>query len=122
MSISFETKQCPLCTKVLRYKPASGVHVYMCPTNVELPGNDKNGQYVRSHYEVEIDNKMDVQHMYIGEYSIDNFANANKSRLYRWSQNNHGEWRWKFVVEVARIRADLEEKLSERIITFLAFL
>jgi len=116
----FETQECPLCKKVLRYKPASKVHVYRCPTEIKL-----DGDYHRSHYEVEMDNQMDIQHMYVGNYSIDNFgASSTKSRIYKWgeSDKNPGQWRWKFVVEVARIRPDIEEKLTERLRTFMAFL
>jgi len=118
---SFETRQCPLCDKVLQLKVAGKVQVYKCPEEIAFTqeGNDTEA---RSHYEVELDGQMDVQHMYAGNYAIDNFANGNKSRIYFWSQNDQGYYRWKFVTEVPRINPGPAEKLEGRIKTLMAFL
>lgn len=117
---SFELRQCPLCGKMLQLKVASKVHVYKCPVTIELPQEDK--AETRSHYEVEVDGKMDVQHMYVGNYSIDNFGNGSRSRIYHWSANEKGIYRWKFVTEVPRIQPTEYDKLEEKIKTLMAFL
>lgn len=117
---SFEIRECPLCNKMLQLKVANKVHIYKCPTTIELSQEDK--PEIRSHYEVEVDGKMDVQHMYVGVYSIDNFTNGSRSRIYHWSANDKGIFRWKFVTEVPRIRPAAQNKLEEKIKALLVFL
>lgn len=48
----FQTNECPLCGKVLNFKKIAGVATYSCP------GDPK------PHYEVELDEKEAIQHMY----------------------------------------------------------
>jgi hypothetical protein len=64
----------------------SGVATYWCPVETE------NG---KPHYEVESDGKQMIQHLYAFPYAVDNYANNNKSRVFKWNDG-----KWKFVKEV----------------------
>lgn len=100
----FQTHECPLCNKVLRLKSNSGVSTYFCPDECETDGNYK------SHYEVELDTKQSIQHLYAFPYAVDNFANSGKSRVYLWDGN-----RWQFFMEVAFITAQPQESLLKHL-------
>jgi hypothetical protein len=85
--MKFQTNECPLCGKVLHLKKVAGVSVYSCLAEA------------KSHYEVEMDSQAIIQHMYVFPYAIDNYDNANRSRVHRWKNN-----RWSFMKEVTRIQ------------------
>lgn len=84
--MKFQTNECPLCNKVLHLKKTSGVSVYTCTAEA------------KSHYEVEMDIKSAIQHMYAFPYAVDNFDNSGRSRVHRWKDN-----KWSFMREVALI-------------------
>jgi len=103
----FETNQCPLCGEVLKLRRVCGVNVFSCPT-VTLSNH--------THYEVEVDGQTSIQHMYVGSWSIDNFANSSRSRIYKQTPHPSGTGiRWKLMTEVSHIRPDLEASMSERL-------
>jgi len=118
--INFPTNSCPLCNRVLRLRRVSGVSVYDCP--VTFAFNGPNGLKEKSHYEVECDNDQCIQHVYVDEWCIDTFTKSTKSRLHKLVSQEDGPSRWKFVVEVPRINADLEDRLRERIQKLVTFL
>ncbi|CAM6006096.1 unnamed protein product [Sphagnum balticum] len=103
---------------MLKFRVVSKVNVYDCPTKSEF--SDRDGMTVsKSHYEVEFDDKMSVQHVMIMPYSIDTYGDQKaplKSRLYKLT-----EGKWRFVKEVPRIKEDTEENLLKRIANFLPF-
>ncbi len=92
--MKFQTNECPLCGKVLKLKKTSGVSCYSCPAEAN------------SHYEVEMDNKTIIQHMYAHPYAVDNYENASRSRIHQWKNN-----RWSFMHEVPRVTPRRSEEL-----------
>lgn len=108
----FETNVCPLCNKVLRFRRVAGVNVFDCATQIEWNGS--NGVMTKSHYEVEFDKATTIQHMYVGSWGIDNFADKFRSRIYKKVMVSQSET-WKFVAEVPQLRADTEYNLHNRI-------
>ena len=98
MNKKFPTQECPLCGKVLKLHIVAQVHVYSCPTQSDLVN--------KSHYEVEYDNQMAMQHMIVSSYSIDTEGNNTRSRIYKYSSN-----KWNFFLEVPRIKANTEKEL-----------
>ena len=104
--IKFETNVCPLCSKVMTLRKVAGVTVFQCSTGALTHS---------THYEVEVDTTKCIQHMYVGDWSIDNFSNATRSRLYRQSNNGSGSIKWRLMKEVPFLRPDLEERMLERI-------
>lgn len=97
----FQTNVCPLCDKVLQFRQIAKVNVYSCPNHLE-------GE--RSHYEVEYDKSATIQHIYVGNYSIDNFDTSYRSRLYKRMAN-----KWVLIGETNRISADTEDRMMERL-------
>lgn len=76
------------------------------------------------HYEVEMDERTAIQHMYVLPYAIDNFKDESKSRVYKIipvDDRNHFN-RWKFVMQTAHIRADTSSNLLDRIQRLMTFL
>lgn len=117
----FETSACPLCGQVLRMRCIAGVSVFDCPKTVQF--TTSNGEEIKSHYEVEFDNRDCIQHMYVGPWSIDNFANATRSRIYKLSSGDRDtRIRWRLVKEIPMVRADVEEALLDRINKLMTFL
>lgn len=104
--MKFETSQCPLCGKMMQLRKIAGVTVFNCQTPAA---------HHTSHYEVEFDNKTSIQHIYLGKWSIDNFAHNHRSRIYEQSMNEYGRFQWKLVKEVVRIQADAEEIMLEHV-------
>lgn len=97
----FETNCCPLCGKILTLRKIAGVAVFQCPTS---------SSHHTTHYEVEMDTSNCIQHLYLGDWSIDNFLNNTRSRVYYRESN-----RWHLFKEVNHIRADIEDRLAERL-------
>lgn len=97
----FQTNVCPLCDKVLRFRQISKVNVYSCPNHAEG---------AKSHYEVEYDKCATIQHIYVGNYGIDNFDNSYRSRVYK-----HNDGKWILIGETNRISADTEDRMMERL-------
>lgn len=120
----FQNNVCPLCGTVLQLRRVCGVSVFSCPgQQVEWCSN--NGNIIsRSHYEVEYDKTQSVQRMYILPYSVDNFQNSFKSRIYKLRSSGNAVTgdKWELVVETSRIHADTSEKLLERIQKLVTFL
>ena len=110
--MNFEVNICPICSKPLKLRSVAGVQVYECPTTIQMlvPTN------LSSHYTVEKDSKFEIQHMIVLPYSIDTYANATKSRLYKLH-----DARWRLLHEVSMIRPESEDKLLERIQKLLIF-
>lgn len=96
--MSFPIHQCPLCNAIMRLKVSFGVMTYYCP------------QEKKSHYEVESDSQMMVQHIYVFPYAVDNFNTSLSSRLYKWSNN-----RWQFIRESYRLVAAPSDLLLKQI-------
>lgn len=119
MKNPFPTQVCPLCEKVLRYKKLSGVQVWDCPSEVSPLGRPM------SHYQVEYDAQMCVQHVVVDAFSIDTYATESglpKSRIYKTTPaEGFGAPKWRLVKEVPKIDASTEENLRKRIHTFLPF-
>jgi hypothetical protein len=115
---NFPTQACPLCEKMLKFRVVSKVNVYDCPTQSEF--SDRDGKTIsKSHYEVEFDDKMSVQHVMVLPYSIDTYGDQKvpmKSRLYKLMDG-----KWRLIKEVPRIKEDTEENLLKRIANFLPF-
>lgn len=110
----FETSQCPLCGQILQLRRVSGVAIFSCPTVASTHS---------THYEVETDNRNCIQHIYIGEWSIDNFENASRSRIYKQTPSSDGiNKRWKLVKEVPLIKPDTEQNLLDRLERLMLFL
>jgi hypothetical protein len=108
--MKFPINKCPLCGKFITFKKVAGVEVYSCHSTMDdLPE--------QSHYVVEKDSKLEVQHMYVFPYSIDTFADTPKSRIYKFIDD-----RWRLVKETGVIREDTEDKLMERLKNLLMFL
>lgn len=118
----FETSMCPLCNKMLKLRQVSKVNVYDCPTQIEW--NSVSGPRSKSHYEVEIDHKTSIQHVYAMPFGIDNFGDSMASRIYKMvPASAPGEHdKWQFVTEVPQIRMDTTENLLARIQKLLTFL
>lgn len=115
MKNPFPVQVCPLCQEVLKFKKLSGVNVWDCPASVNVTGQPE------SHYKVEYDSKMCVQHVIIAPYGIDTYASdhaAVKSRIYKVDADSV---KWRFIKEVPKIDASNEEHLRNRIATFLPF-
>ena len=102
----FQTNVCPLCDKVLQFRQIAKVNVYSCP-------NHADG--ARSHYEVEYDKHATIQHIYVGDYGIDNFDTSYRSRVYKKHAAFNGEVKWILIGETNRISADTEDKLIMRL-------
>lgn len=68
-----------------------------------------------SHYEVEFDAKTSIQHIYLGKWSIDNFAHNHRSRIYEASINEYGRFQWRLLTEVTRIQATEEGSMMEHL-------
>ena len=100
--IKFQTNVCPLCDKVLKFHQVAKVNIYSCPTSVDG----------RSHYEVEYDKKSTIQHIYVGDWGIDNFDNATRSRVYKKLPNTS---RWSLLTEVTHLNADTEENMLRKL-------
>jgi len=110
--MKFQNNFCPLCAKSLRLRSVAGVNVYECPTT--LPGLPAASN--ASHYIVEQDFKFEIQHMIVLPYSVDTYADATRSRIYKLADG-----KWRLLQEVPYLKADLEEKLLERIQKLLVF-
>lgn len=102
--MKFETRECPLCGEVLRFGKIAGVSSYYCK-NVGTPGGNN-----KTHYEVEIDTKESLQHIYVFPYSIDNVASSGRTRVYKWK-----DARWRFIKEVQRIHILAHEELYQHL-------
>lgn len=120
----FQNNICPLCGTVLQVRRVCGVVVFSCPGQQVEWSNNSGNTISRSHYEVEYDKTQSVQRMYVLPYSIDNFQNNFKSRIYklRVSGNPCAGDKWDLVVETSRIHADTSEKLLERIQKLVVYL
>lgn len=92
--MKFQINECPLCGVVLKFKSSHGVTTYFCSTEM------------KSHYEVETDGKVCIQHIYAFPYAVDNFASSQRSRIYKWK-----EARWRFVKEVPRLAISRQDAL-----------
>lgn len=101
--IKFQTNVCPLCDKVLKFHQVAKVNVYSCPTQT---------CWGKSHYEVEYDKNATIQHIYVGNWGIDNFDNATRSRIYR---KQAGDTRWTLLTEVPHLSADTEENILRKL-------
>lgn len=66
--MKFQINECPLCGEVLRFGKVSSVSSYFCKNSGAPGGNNK------SHYEVEIDAKESIQHMYAFPYAVSKFC------------------------------------------------
>ena len=113
--MKFECNICPLCDKVLRLRRLAGVNVFECPgacSSTELPIDEA------SHYQVEVDSRIEVQHIIIYPYAIDTFGNQPMSRVYKLDNNK----KCQLIMEIPRIRAEASDKLTERIQKLLTFL
>lgn len=104
--MKFQVHECPLCGEVLRFGKVAGVSVYNCK-NAGTPGGNN-----KSHYEVEVDTKETIQHMYAFPYAVDNFASATRSRVYKWQ-----DAKWKLLGEVPRIHAQRHDELMQHLQT-----
>lgn len=102
--MKFETSQCPLCGKMMQLRKIAGVTVFSCLTPAA---------HHTSHYEVEFDAKTSIQHIYLGRWSIDNFAHNHRSKIFESSMNQYGRFQWRLVTEVSRIPLDREEDMLE---------
>jgi hypothetical protein len=102
--MKFQTHECPLCGEVLHFGKMSGVSSYFC-RNAGTPGGNN-----RTHYEVELDHKESIQHLYAFPYAIDNFASKGSSRVYRWL-----DAKWKLITEVPRLEACSQDELLARL-------
>lgn len=121
---NFPIQACPVCGKMLKYRVVSKVNVYSCPTQFEY--QCKDGQMAsKSHYEVEFDDRMSVQHVVVLPYSIDTYGSKTDrcvsptpltSRLYKMVDG-----KWRHIKEVPRIKEDTEENLLKRIANILPF-
>lgn len=100
--MKFQTNECPLCGKILHLKRESGVSVYTCKAEA------------KSHYEVEMDLKASIQHMYAFPYAVDNFDNSGRSRVHRWKNN-----KWNFMQEVTHIAPRPAAELLSHLQTIL---
>lgn len=90
----------------------AGVSIYECPVILnDLPKNTNS-----SHYVIEQDYKMEIQHMIVLPYSIDTYADSTKSRIYKVMEN-----RWQLIHEVATIHPESQDKLLERLQKLLIF-
>lgn len=104
--MKFQTNICPLCNKSLRLRQVAGVKVFECPTVMKnLPLNSHN-----SHYVVESDSLLEIQHMVVLPYSVDTYANSTGSRIYQLVDN-----KWKFVSATIFIHPAPENVLLGRI-------
>lgn len=103
--IKFQTNVCPLCDKVLKFHQVAKVNVYTC-------SNHAAGE--RSHYEVEYDKAAIIQHIYVGDWGIDNYDNSFRSRVYKRLFTG-GTEKWVLVAETNRIFADIESRMLERL-------
>lgn len=106
--MKFQTHECPLCGEVLRFGKLAGVSTYYC-RNAGIPGGNN-----KSHYEVEIDAKESIQHMYAFPYAVDNFANATRSRVYKWQGS-----RWQLLKEVPLVNPRPHDELLKHLRTFI---
>lgn len=121
----FEINVCPLCSKVLKYRLASKVNVYSCPTTFEF--KTATGLAVKTHYEVEHDDKESIQHIVIGPWAIDNFSRDNllpAARVYKLytSESEDGHNKWRFITDAPEIHADTEDNMLARLNTLVMFL
>lgn len=96
--MKFQINQCPLCGKVLKMNKISGVVTYYCDSDI------------KSHYEVETDGKITIQHIYAFPYAVDNFANSTRSRIYKWRDS-----RWKFVEEIPQVAPRPQNELIQHL-------
>lgn len=103
--MKFQTNVCPLCDKVLKFHQVAKVNVYSCHTHTP---------YGKSHYEVEYDKHAVIQHVYIGEWCIDNFENMSKSRIYRRERKADGE-KWLLVADHFYFSLDTEENMLAKL-------
>lgn len=122
MMNKFEIGICPLCNKGLQFKMLSGVSVYSCPTQVEW--NSISGPRSKTHYEVECDKRLSIQHVYVMPYGIDSLGDSLTSRIYKMvpATESGKEDKYRFVVEVPMIKLDTSENLLARIQTLVTFL
>lgn len=110
--MKFQYNTCPLCDKSLRLRSVAGVSVFECPMEIpDLPANSH-----KSHYVVEKDSKFEIQHMIVLPYSIDTYADATRSRIYKLTDG-----KWRLLHEVPFLKADSEDKLLDRIQKLLVF-
>lgn len=113
--MKFQFNTCPLCDEVCQLHKVAGVTVFRCPTeSLDIPEE-------KSHYEVELDNKTEVQRIIVYPFAIDSFLNSFKSRVYHATIKDN-QTAWKLVMEVPLIRAESEARLLERINTLVTFL
>lgn len=121
--MKFETNYCPLCNGILTLKKIAGVNVYSCSTSFNI--QELDGLKSISHYSVEMDEHMSIQHMYIYPYAIDNFGNESKSRVYKYCEKTYEDfddpngnftyYKLKFVLQTSRINPEPYHKLNERL-------
>ena len=109
--MKFECNICPLCDSVLRLRQMAGVNVFECPSHC-------SGIDSASHYQVEVDSRIEVQHIIIYPYAIDTFGNQPMSRVYKFNDSN----KCQLIMEIPRIHAEASDKLTERIQKLLTFL
>jgi hypothetical protein len=99
--MKFQTNVCPLCDKVLKFHQVAKVNVYSCHAHTN---------YGKSHYEVEYDKHATIQHVYVGDWCIDNFENMTKSRIYKRELRTGGE-KWLLVADSFYFSLDTEENM-----------
>ena len=114
--MKFPTSVCPLCDKVLTLKQVAGVSVFACPTQAEGLVKPK------SHYEVEMDKKAEIQHIIVMPFAVDTFGDASRSRVYRMVGVEEGQQKWRLMMEVPVIRAEAQDKMLERLNKLAIFL
>lgn len=121
----FPTQECPLCGKVLRYRLVSGVSVYDCPTQFQFLRSRGGVDYMasKSHYEVEYDAKLAIQHIVVLPYGIDTATDDFKSNIFKFfpTELENGVNKWRFITKVPRIKEDTEENLLKRLKNLIPF-
>lgn len=104
---------------MLKFRVVSRVNVYSCPSEIEYINSVDGTKIVKSHYEVEFDDRISIQHITVLPYCIDTYGSKTEpmqSRIYKLYNN-----RWRHIKEVPRIKEDTEENLLKRIANILPF-
>lgn len=91
----FSTNVCPLCDKVTHFRKVNDTPTFECR---------------QGHYQVELNKDDTNQNVYIDNWCLVNYANANKSHVYQL----HGE-NWKFLTEIPLVYAIEESAIRARL-------
>lgn len=111
---------CPICLaptiQKTSYSPKNGRTSYQCSINLNDP-------VYNNHYSCEyINGTLHSEKVCLKPWMLDNFNTINKSRLYKIISKEEMPSGLVFIKELSLIKADVEEKLFQRLNNLIIFL